>query len=750
MNNKYIGKLFLSLSLLFLFASKIYSQEEEKKLSGRVVDDSSEAVISANIYWLGTVIYTTTDLDGAFSINRTDRSNKLVVSCSGYMSDTLDIPLMTGDLSITLHPIMMDDVEVTGYRKGRSKARVSVENREHINTNELIRAACCNLGESFTTNPSVDVSTTDAATGTKQIKLLGLSGKYVQMQTENYPNFRGVSSPFALGYIPGSWIESIQVSKGAASVKNGFESMTGQINIEYKKPNVDRFLEGNIYLDQGLKTELNLLGNYQFGSKKWSTALLTHVEDRSLAHDGNHDSFTDMPLQRQYNVMNRWTYKSDHLIFQSGLSYLHESRRAGQYGHAQKELVNPYTIGITTHRGEAFAKIAHIINHENGTNMALILNATKLQHNANYGFKTFGVGQSNLYASLLFESQLVEHHSISSGLSWQYDHYDNSVQLQQKVDVAPIKSRYAESVPGAYVQYTYTPIHELVIMGGVRADYSSLHGFFVTPRFHLRYNPSSVVSLQLSAGKGYRTHGVLTENNHLLASGRTMVIHPGAENLQEESWNYGASIGFDIPVFEEKILELNAEYYFTNFINRLVVDMDRNAHELHFYALNGKSYSHTLQVDASYNLFRGFDLTAAFRYTDVKNTIDEALVAEPLTSRYKGLLTASYKTPLRLWQADVTLSLNGGGRMPKPYMDGEVLSWKPTYGAYPLLSAQITRFFPKWSIYLGGENLTNFKQPNPIISAQDPWTKKFDSTMVWGPTEGMMLYLGVRFNLFDN
>lgn len=736
------------LSLLLLSATGLAAQDGGQ-LIGQVVDDTAEPIVAANVYWLGTNIHTSSGEKGEFAIEHLGAHHRLVVSCAGFVADTIDISHDTKQRRIMLQSIVMDHVEVIGFRKGRSKLRLSIENREQISEGELIRAACCNLGESFTTNPSVDVSTTDAATGTKQIKLLGLSGKYVQMQTENIPGFRGISAPYSLGYIPGAWIQSIQVSKGAASVKNGFESMTGQINVEYKKPNVDRYFEGNAYLDQGLRAELNLAGNYQFGDR-WSTALLAHVEDRSMAHDANHDTFVDMPMMRQYNVMNRWTYRSARNIIQSGFLYLYENRRAGQYGHHTEALATPYLIGIKTHRGEAFVKAAHILDPDRGSSIALIVDGSKQQLDAGYGHKVFEMGQDNLYTSLLFETQPNEQHALSTGLSWQYDHYDGQHRLEQTALGPLTTNRYNESVPGAYFQYTYTPVPQLAVLGGIRADHSNLHGTFVTPRFHIRYNPSSAVSLRLSAGKGYRTHGILVENNHLLASGREIVIHEGADKLQEASWNYGISVGLDIPVGGSKKVELNAEYYYTDFDKRVVIDMDSHPHELHFYGMAGSSYSHTFQIDASYTLLRGLDLMVAFRLSDVRNTIGGRLRSEPLTSRYKALLTASYKTPLRLWQGDVTFSLNGSGRMPDPYtLTNGASSWDSSYGTYPLVSAQITRFFPKWSAYVGGENLTNYRQPNPIVNAQDPWSKAFDSTMVWGPTDGIMVYAGIRFNLFD-
>ncbi len=742
---------FILLLTSLLFIPFVLKGQDTSSIKGVVVDEDGAPLPSANVYWLGTFTHTTTNETGAFTLPRSEKSDKLVISSMGFVSDTIPVTATTASLSVQLRSVEMNEVEVVAFQRGRTRSKLSVGNQEKINMGELLRAACCSLGESFTTNPSVDVSTTDAATGSKQIKLLGLSGKYVQMQTENIPNFRGISSPFALGYIPGTWIESIQVSKGAASVKNGFESMTGQINVEYRKPNTDRYLDGNVYIDHGLRAEGNFIGNFLLGDR-WSTALLTHIEDRSLPHDSNHDSFVDMPLQRQYNVMNRWTYKADHTMVQTGLLYLYENRRSGQLGHSQQPIANPYLIGIKNHRAEAFAKIAHAFDDDNGSNIALILDAGKQNMDAHYGLKTLAVDQNNLYASLIFETQWQHKHALSTGLSWQYDLWHQAEQIQPLPNLDPLKSRFYESVPGAYAQYTYTPNEHFTLMGGVRADYSNLHGLFFTPRLHVRYSPAEYTTLRLSVGKGYRTHRILTENYHLLASGRKFVINSGADQLQESSWNYGISNSWEIPLWDEKKLDLNFEYYYTRFDNRLVIDLDKNAHEVHFSPLNdGQSFSHTFQVDAAYKIVKDLDLTAAFRYTDVRTTTNGVLQQEPLTSLFKGLLSLSYKTPLRRWQGDVTLSLNGHGRMPSParLADGSP-SWEEHFPTYPMLSAQITRFFPNWSIYLGAENMTNFKQPTPIIGAQNPWGPDFDATMVWGPTEGIMVYMGIRFNIFDN
>ena len=615
------------------------------------------------------------------------------------------------------------------------KARYRVDNTDLIGQGQLIRAACCNLGESFTTNPSVDVSYSDAATGARQIKLLGLSGTYVQMLTENIPNLRGAALPYSLGYVPGPWMQSIQVSKGASSVKNGYESTTGQINIEFLKPQGTDGVRANVYQDSELKTEVNLDGSIHLNSRL-STATLLHFENRQMDHDGNGDGFMDMPKLRQYNLMHRWAYVSPRWISQLLLRGLHDERRGGQSAkHATISSAPLYATAVETDRYEMQWKNGFTLNADHNTSIALMLHGS--WHDADYGFgyTRYDVTQKNGYAQLMFETDIDDHHNISVGASLNHDNYDERFNpLGTLPDAASRVTR--ETTPGIYAQYTYKLGDRLTVMPGVRWDHSSLYGNFVTPRLHLKYSPSDVVTLRTSVGKGYRSPHALAENTALLASGREVIVSPDLK--QEEAWNMGLSIGLNLPV-ADRTLELNAEYYYTDFLNQMVINFDgaRGAHTLSFENLDGRSYSHTLQVDATYPFWDGMSATAAFRLNDVRCTYDGARQVKPLTSRYKGLLTLSYKTPLKLWQFDVTGQLNGGGR----------LYDQSRYPAYFQLQAQITREFRNISLYVGGENLNNYKIANPIQGAHHPWDAGFDATQVWGLVTGAMAYVGLRFKL---
>lgn len=722
------------------------------QVEGYVKDSNGFPLPGAHIRWAGEKSGIAADSEGHFHLHSIPKKNRLLIaSYVGFKNDSILIEEKNAKVTFTLQEdATLSEATVLRTRTGTYKSFSSVENVDLITSDELCRAACCNLGESFVTNPSVDVSYSDAATGAKQIRLLGLSGTYVQMLTENIPNFRGIASPYGLGYVPGPWMQSIQVSKGAASVKNGYEAMTGQINVEYHKPqkaDAD-WLAINLFGDIDGRLEGNADATFKLG-KKWSTTILGHYEKALKMHDNNDDGFADIPQVEQYNFMNRWAYMGDKYVFQAGAKMIIEDRKSGQVSHAVPAGTPRYGINIATKRFEGFAKQAYIFNKEHNSNLALILSGSTHQQDGEYGLRRYNVNQKEGYASLMFETEFNKQHSLSTGVSFNHDHLSRNYRAEHDLNGLWKKSSTTENVPGVYAQYTYSLNDKFLIMAGLRGDYSSLYDAFVTPRLHLKYTPNMFVNLRASVGKGYRTAFVMDENSYLF-SGSRKIVAP-SEHEREEAWNYGASGSFKIPAGSEKLITFNVEYYYTDFNKQLVADMDSDPHAITFHALKGRSYSQVVQVEATYPVFSGFTATAAYRYTDAKCTYAGRLREKPLTNKFKALLTLSYKTPLELWQFDATLQWNGGGRMPDPYtLDDGSLSWNRRFNSYPQLSAQITRYFRNCSIYIGGENLTGFKQKNAIIDAQNPWGDRFDPTMVWGPVHGVKAYIGLRYNIPRN
>ncbi len=729
----------LYLILLITFFA-ISARADEVK--GHVFDDNNQPVIGANVYWEGTQQGTTTDVDGAFKLKTRKSTNNLVVSYIGYTTFVIPVTNPDEPLQITLKgEVALEEVVISERKMGTIASRTSVLQTQKITYDEICRAACCNLAESFETNPSVDVSYADAATGARQIKLLGLAGTYVQMLTENYPNFRGAASLYGLDYVPGAWMESIQVSKGTSSVKNGYEALAGQINVEFKKPPTADIFSVNLFGSDAGRYEGNADASWHINDKV-STGLLVHYSNDKKQHDGNDDGFLDTPLKEQVNLMNRWYHKLDNYVAQYGARYLHENRTGGQ-ATKHHDFADPYQVHLETNRAELYTKQAYIIDKEKVESVALILSGSYHEQKSMYDRTPYNVYQNNVYASLLYEKEFSPAHSLSTGLSMNYDGFNENL-LQ--AGTRKVFDR-TEVVPGAYVQYTYNLNDKLIVLGGIRADYSSLYDFFVTPRVHIKYNPFDWFHVRASAGKGFRTANILAENNFLLSSSRKMNI---AENLdQEEAWNTGLNLSFYIPLFGKE-LSLNGEWYYTNFLKQVVVDMDSDPHAVGFYNLDGKSYSNSFQVEATYPFFRGFTLTAAYRYTDAKTDYRNAegvtrRLKKPLVSDYKALATASYQTPLKKWQFDLTGQFNGGGRMPTP--DAMNPLWEPNFNAYTVVNAQITRYFRRWSIYIGAENLFDYKQSHPIIDAENPRGDNFDGSMVWGPVHGRKIYAGLRFNI---
>lgn len=714
----------------------------DKWVKGHVLDEHNEPVIGANIYWEGTQQGTTSDANGFFELMQKNGNKNLVVSYIGYTTSIIPVTNASKPLKVVLvGEVALQEVVISERKMGTIASRTSVLQTQKITYDEICRAACCNLAESFETNPSVDVSYSDAATGARQIKLLGLAGTYVQMLTENYPNFRGAASLYGLDYVPGAWMESIQVSKGTSSVKNGYEALAGQINVEFKKPPTADIFSVNLFGSDAGRYEGNADASWHINDKV-STGLLVHYSNDKMQHDGNDDGFLDNPLKEQVNVMNRWYHKLDKYVAQYGARYLHESRTGGQ-DTKHHNFVDPYRVHLNTNRAELFTKQAYIIDKEKVESVAMILSGSYHEQKSMYDRTPYNVYQKNVYASLLYEKEFSPAHALSTGLSMNYDGFDENLRQD---GVENLYDR-TEIVPGAYVQYTYNWSDKLTVLAGIRADYSSLYDFFVTPRLHVKYNPFNWFHIRASVGKGFRTANILAENNYLLASSRKMRI---ADNLdQEEAWNTGLNLSFYIPLFGKE-LTVNGEWYYTDFLKQVVVDMDSDPHAVSFYNLDGKSYSNSFQIEATYPFFRGFTLTAAYRYTDAKTDYKDAngvvsRLKKPLVSDYKGLVTASYQTPLKKWQFDLTGQFNGGGRMPVPDKTNPL--WDTNFKAYTVVNAQITKYFRRWSIYVGAENLFDFKQSHPIIDPENPRGDNFDGSMVWGPVHGRKIYAGLRFNI---
>ena len=637
-------------------------------------------------------------------------------------------------------------------KKGKVKSRTDAFDTEKISSDELCRAACCNLSEAFETNASVDVAYADAATGAKQIRLLGLSGTYVQLIQENTPAVRGLAQNFGLEYIPGSWMSSIQVSKGTSSVINGYEATSGQINVELLKPQLQNPLSINLMVNTETMTEANIMGGWEIKSERLQargerlyTGVMAHYGGSFMTMDENHDSFADMPKVQNANLANRWFFHRGNYTFQAFARGLYDRRRGGQLADT---IANPYRINLNTWRIDGYIKNGYVFDDESGSSVALITAVSYHDQDNYYGVRNWKANQLNAYLNAIcqlnFEGsgEIDNDHRLSTGLSLNYDRYGENLQLS----TINYQLDRQELVPGLFAEYSLKYADMLSLVAGVRADYSTRYGFFATPRMNIRYTPFAWWTLRGSIGLGYRSPNAIADNANILPSSRTLHLTDNVK--QERAMNTGISTTFYIPM-GSKELQLSAEYYYTHFMNSLIVDMDQDPHAVYIYnqldIAGAKSFAHCAQIEASIEVLRGWTWTAAFRYTDVEQTTFNAaknryeLRPKALTNRFKGIITTSYQTPLKKWQFDVTAQFNGVSRVPDGFE--QPFTW------YPQLMAQITKFWRTCSVYVGAENMTNFRQEHPIVDSFHPYGTDFDASMVCGPTTGWKVYVGFRYDL---
>ncbi len=730
-------KLYILIAGLFTVPLLVLGQD---KLEGKISDaaDKDEMGLpGANVVWAGTTVGATANAAGYFSIKHVKNVDKLVISFVGYKTDTITVAPEQDYIKHSLEQQNeMSEVVIVGRAPGTYINRIDPVMTVNITGAELCKAACCNLSESFETNASVDVNYADAATGAKQIQLLGLAGTYTQILAENIPSVYGLNTAYGLNYIPGPWMESIQISKGTSSVRNGYESMAGQINVEYKKPRTSEKFYMNGFLSDAGRKEVNANSSLLMNNRL-STMLMVHGELQNSVSDHNDDGFRDEPDIVQYNLFNRWDYMTERFTFRSGIKILGEERIGGQFTYKpgnEDTWTNGFGIDINTRRYEGFTKVGGVFGKEQTMSLGWIQNIAYHSQESFFGHKSYDGTQQTYYSNVLFQwNPGLSRHTIDAGFSYKYDNYEellDSLSFDRK-----------ESVPGLFAQYTYTDSAKMTLIAGVRADFHNLYGTLITPRLHLRYVINPVFTIRASIGKGFRASNVLAENAFLLASSRTMQI---AGDLDiEEAWNTGLSLAASIPA-GARTIRISGEAYRTSFLNQVITDMDADVNEVRFYNLEGKSFSNVLQVEASSTIFEGFDLLAAWRWNDVKMTIDGMLRDKPLTGKYKGLLTASWLTHLRKWQFDYTLQLNGPGRIPSTSANPEIYRRDDTFKSYVVMNAQVTRNFRKWNIYVGSENLTNFMQHEPVIAAEDPFGGYFDSSLIWGPVHGRKIYAGFR------
>ena len=701
-----------------------------------------------NIFWLDSAVGTVSNQEGDFSISPISSTNQLIIKYLGFKTDTLNVTpgkkifhFMKEDAGESL-----DEIELTQRRKAAQKSYIAAQNITQVNSAELLKAACCNLSESFETNPSIDVNFSDALTGTKQIRMLGLSSPYLLITEENIPSVRGASQIYGLTYTPGTWIESIQITKGAGSVTNGFESIAGQINTELQKPFLDAPLFINLFSSINGRQEANFHWNRKL-SDQWSTGFYLHGNQRTLVTDQNEDDFLDLPLTNQVNVLNRWQYTDAEKGWVSFLSirYLNDHKQTGAVDFdpaIDKGLTNRWGSEIDSQRFDASLKIGYVFPQLTYQSFGFQAAYNSHDQKAYYGLRQYDINHQSFFSNLLFNSILGNTKSkFKTGINLSWDQYDEWVDATNY--------QRTDRLIGGFFEYTYDSLAQWNIVAGIRVDSHNNLGTFITPRLHVRYTPWERGALRFSMGQGRKAANVFAENQTLFATNRAIYLRQNGGSIYglrpEKAWNYGGSIQQGFTFFGQQG-ELNIDYYVTNFQDQVVVDWE-TARYIRFYNLAGKSFANSFQLGMDYAPFKNVSTRLAYKNYQVKTSYLDGLKQRPLQPEHRFFANADYNNVTaegKGWRADLTYHFVGEQRLPANPRDGVDFS----AGAYGLWNAQITRVFsPQFEVYLGGENLANQRQINPVVGIDQPFGRNFDASLVYAPVFGRMIYAGLRFNL---
>lgn len=742
-----LRRIFILYTLFLFGAFQAYTQNLKGKVYGKT-ESGLEELPAASVVWINTGIGTYTDMNGNFEISLDNISDKrLVISSIGYYSDTVTVK-ENSIITITLdfHISSLDEISL---KSGEASDRILPEavKTEVVDQKELTKAACCDLAGCFETQATVQPVTTNIITNSKELRILGLSGVYNQVLIDGMPMVQGLTYTYGISGYPGTLVDNIYIAKGANSVLQGFESISGSINVTLKEPDEGNRLLLNAYLNSFAEKHIN--ANYSKRWKKWSTLTSFQTVQPSKRFDRDNDTFLDVPLLTRYMLYNKWKYKDeDSLGFSTmiGIRYLDEKRIGGQTNFRESmkgDTVN-YGQAIKYEQPEIYTKTGYRFSKKK--KLTLISSAFLQNQNSFFGNIAYKARQKNFYSNLQYELDW-RTHEFKAGISYRYLNINEDISFTGKELERTYAGTYLkeEVIPGVFAENSFNwKEDKITLITGVRLDRHNQFGYFVTPRSLLKYNLRNTSTVRVSGGTGFRTVNLFSENINLLASSRDIII---TEPLKpERALNWGVN-------FTEKIDGKRAygtvslDFYQTRFLNQIFPDYDTDQTKAFISNFEGISISNGFQVEGSFNIFERVDAKVAYTFLDVFRIIDSRKEVLPFNSKHKVMGSLSYEPRSEKWHADMNFHWYGRQRVPNTFSNPEQYQRPSTSDPYTVVSAQFTKVWKKFEIYAGCENIFDFRQLRPILGWQDPFGPYFDSSFAWGPTRGREFYAGVRFHL---
>ena len=653
--------------------------------------------------------------------------------------------------AVTFSQENLQEIKIENTKRSLQKSKNSITTTTVVSSKELLKAACCNLAESFETNPSIDVNFADALTGTKQIKMLGLTSPYLLLSEENIPSVRGASQAYGLSFTPGTWVESIQITKGSGSVTTGFESISGQVNTELIKPLKDIPFFLNMYGSSDSRFELNTHFNKQIGVH-WATSLFVHGNSRLAKMDNNNDNFLDNPLSKQINIISRWQYANPETGWVAFLNFktLTDEKQTGELQFDPKKdtfTTNYWGSEINTNRFEFSSKVGYVFKDLPFRSIGFKNAFTHHNQQSYFGLTQYTIKQQSAYSNVLFNSIINNtNHKFSTGLNFTFDKYTEFVNT---TDYSRTDTSF-----GSFFEYTNNQSESFSYIIGARVDYHNRMGIFITPRINAKYVAWQKGIFRFSAGRGKRLANIFAENQALFATSRVFsILNSDGKTYglnPESAWNYGISFTQNFTLFG-KPADAGFDVFKTDFENQVIVDLYNSPQQVLFYNLKGKSYATSVQIDFNIEVQKNINLRMAYKYYDISSTYNSGNFQRPLQAQHRFFGNIAFETSKKnqkQWKFDTTLNWLGKQQLPTTRTNLMPDQLAPFSKPFSTVNAQITKLFSDtFEIYVGGENITNYTQEKAILGNQNPFGPTFDTSITYAPIFGQMYYAGLRFKI---
>ena len=719
---------------------------------GKVTNENATPLSGATVTWLSKGKGTVTNEAGEFTIDLPKKApHTLLISFVGYKTDTLQVA-DTSFLQVALtEKSTMNEVTVHGRRKPFYIANSPIKT-EVISSLELKKAACCDLAGCFETQSSVQPQTTNIITNSKELRILGLSGIYNQLLIDGFPQIQGLTYTYGISSIPGPLVENIFVAKGANSVLQGYESISGQINVLTKEPDKTDKLLLNAYINGFGEKQFNAL--YAFKKNKWSNLTAFHMVQPANRIDKDDDTFLDLPLLTRYMISNRWK-KGDEIKWgwstQFGVRYLSEKRIGGQTNFnykTDKGTTNAYGQAVNIDQPEAWFKTAYRMNDQH----RFVFNASGFHQSQQsyFGVTNYKAKQTNGYINLQYEFSYKNNSVLKTGISYRHLNLLENISFSNNSLNRTYEGSYdkIENIPGVFAENMWNISSDdpdkLVLITGIRADHHNQFGWQVTPRTLLKYEVTEKLNVRGSIGTGWRTANIFSENIGLLVSSRDIIF---AEALKpEKALNFGFNA---TQKFKSTNVEgyVSLDFYRTNFQNQIFPDYDTDPAKAIIKNFTGKSVSNGFQAEVSGTFYNRFAAKLGYVYLDVYQMKNGAKYVLPFNPTHRLNSSASFMPLSKKWHIDANVHWYGKQRLPDTKNNPVIYQMPDQSKSYTIVNAQFSYIIKKFEVYAGAENIFNFRQNKPIISWQDPFGQYFDTQFAWGPTRGREMYLGVRFTL---